>query len=96
MVVMYQASKIGWHLAGRWLIKTPHLCLVNVAAGRELVPEFMPYFNSIDPIVERIEQFLDNKSELTALSTELAELTAPFGKKDTAAEVAEVILEMLD
>lgn len=96
MVVMYQASKIGWHLAGRWLIKTPHLCLVNVAAGRELVPEFMPYFNSIDPIVERIERFLDNKSELTALSTELAELTAPFGKKDTAAEVAEVILEMLD
>ena len=96
MVVMYQASKIGWYLAAKWLIKTKHLCLVNVLAGRELVPEFMPFFNSIDPIVETIERYLDSKSELAELSGELAELTEPFAKKDTGQEVAKAILEMLD
>ncbi|MHC4743398.1 MAG: lipid-A-disaccharide synthase [Planctomycetota bacterium] len=96
MVVMYQANKIAWHLLGRWLVKTPHLSLVNVAAGREMVPEFMPYFNSIDPIVDTIERLLDNKNELAALSDELVDLTAPFARKDTGAEVAKVIIEMLD
>jgi len=49
---MYQSSRILWHLAGRWLVKTKYLSLVNILAGQELVPEFMPYFRSIDPIVE--------------------------------------------
>jgi len=96
MVVMYQASKVGWYLAAKWLIKTKYLCLVNVVAGKELVPEFMPYFNSIDPIVESIERFLDSKSELAKLSGELAELTRPLGQKNTGREVAKVILQMLD
>lgn len=96
MVVMYQASKVGWYLAAKWLIKTKYLCLVNVVAGKELVPEFMPYFNSIDPIVETIERFLDSKSELAKLSGELAELTRPLGEKNTGREVAKVILQMLD
>jgi lipid-A-disaccharide synthase len=96
MVVMYQASKIGWYLAAKWLIKTKYLCLVNVVAGKELVPEFMPFFNSIDPIVETIERFLDSKSELAELSGELADLTRPLGRKNTGQEVAKVIVEMLD
>jgi len=99
MVVMYQVSKIskiGWYLAAKWLIKTKYLCLVNVVAGKELVPEFMPFFNSIDPIVETIERFLDSKSELAELSGELADLTGPLGQKDTGREVAQVIVGMLD
>ena len=96
MVVMYQASKIGWYLAAKWLIKTKHLCLVNVLAGRELVPEFMPFFNSIDPIVETIERYLRSKSELAELSGELADMTRPLGQQNTGQEVAKVIVEMLD
>jgi len=96
MVVMYQSSRILWHLAGRWLIKADFLCLVNVVAGKELVPEFMPYFTSIHPIVESIDRFLEDKSKLTQLSGELAELTGPLGEKNTGREVAKVILQMLD
>jgi len=96
MVVMYQSSRVAWHLAGWWLIKTKYLCLVNILAGKELVPEFMPYFTSIDPIVESIERFLNDRSRLAQLSGELAELTRPLGRKKAGREVAKVILEMLD
>ncbi|MBN2138873.1 MAG: lipid-A-disaccharide synthase [Sedimentisphaerales bacterium] len=95
MVVMYQSSRILWHLVGRWLINTKYLCLVNIVAGRELVPEFMPYFTSIDPIVESIEGFLRDKSKLAQFSGELAELTRPLGLKNTGDEVTRVIAEML-
>ena len=96
MVVMYQSSRIAWHLVGWWLIKTKYLCLVNILAGKELVPEFMPYFTSIDPIVESIRQFLDDKHKLTQLSGDLAELTGPLGEKKASRETAKTILEMLD
>jgi lipid-A-disaccharide synthase len=53
MVVMYQTNRILWHLVGRWLVHAKFFTLVNLLADRELVPEFMPYFTSIDPIVRQ-------------------------------------------
>ena len=77
-------------------MKLKQMSLVNILAGRELVPEFMPFFNSIDPIVESIEGYLGSKDELARLSTELADMTRPLGQMDTGQEVALTIVEMLD
>ncbi len=96
MVAMYQSSRILWHLVGRWLIKTRYLSLVNILAGKELAPEFMPYFTSIEPIVESIEHFLSDKNKLAQLSRELTELTKPLAEKKAGEEVARVVAEMLD
>lgn len=95
MVIMYQSSRILWHLIGRWLVKTPHLSLVNILSGSELVPEFMPYFSSIDPIVEAIERLVNDRDELARLSRLLAELTLPPAEKNAREEVARIALDML-
>jgi len=95
MVIMYQSSRILWHLAGRWLVKTRYLSLVNILAGQELVPEFMPYFRSIDPIVESIEQFLDNNDKLAQISNELIKLVEPLAEKKACHLVAEAAAKML-
>jgi lipid A disaccharide synthetase len=78
---MYQSSKILWHLLGRWLLKTKYLSLVNILANKELVPEFMPYFGSIKPIVETIELLLENSDKLAQTSGELIQLAEPLTKK---------------
>jgi len=95
MVVMYQSSRILWHLIGWWLIKTKYLSLVNILAGRELVPEFMPYFGSIEPIVEGIEQLLEDRDRLAQVSGELIKLAEPLAKKKACEQVAEIVVEML-
>jgi lipid-A-disaccharide synthase len=95
MVIMYQSSPILWHLFGRWLIKTKYLSLVNILSGRELVPEFMPYFTSIEPIVADIERFMENKEELAQISGELTKLTEPLAGKKAREEVAKIAIEML-
>jgi lipid-A-disaccharide synthase len=95
MVIMYQSSRILWHLLGRWIVKTRYLSLVNILAGRELVPEFMPYFNSIEPIIMSIEQFLEDKDKLVQLSSELTRLTEPLAEKKACREVANIAVEML-
>jgi len=95
MVIMYQSSRILWHLVGRWLVKTRYLSLVNILGGRELVPEFMPYFSSIDPIVASIEQFIEDNTKLAQISSELTKLALPLAQKKASEEVAKIAIEML-
>ncbi len=95
MVIMYQSSRILWHLAGRWIVKTKYLSLVNILSGKELVPEFMPYFSSVEPIVASIEQLLGDRGKLAQISSSLTKLTQPLAKKKAREEVAKMALEML-
>ncbi len=94
MVIMYQASRILWYLFG-WAMNTKYLSLVNILSGRELVPEFMPNFTSIDPIVVSIEQLLEDSDKLAQLSGELIKLTKPLAEKKASMEVAKIAIEML-
>ena len=94
MVVMYQSNRILWYLFG-WAMKTKYLSLVNILSGRELVPEFMPNFTSIDPIVASIEQLLQDNDKLAQLSGELTRLTEPLAEKKACREVAKIAVEML-
>jgi lipid-A-disaccharide synthase len=96
MVVMYQSSKLLWELVGRWLVTTKHLSLVNIIAQHELVPEFMPYFDSIVPIEEKIEELLNQKELLVHTSSELVELVRPLVNKQPSRRVAQIVNEMLN
>ena len=96
MVIVYQSSKLLWHLLGRWLLQTKHLSLVNILAQKELVPEFMPYFSSIDPVVDAIDGFLSDKEKLTELSSELIKLVEPLGHLNAAEQTAQIVMEMLE
>lgn len=95
MVIMYQSSRILWHLVGWWLVRTKYLSLVNILSDRELVPEFMPYFGSIEPIVENIKQLLGDSERLAQISRELIELAEPLAEKKTCEQVAEMAVKML-
>jgi len=96
MVILYQSSAILWHLVGRWLVTTKYLSLVNILAGRELVPEFMPYFSSIEPIVATVEHLLQGPRELSRLSGELVNLASTLGAGNASQRTARLVLDMLD
>jgi len=95
MVIMYQSSRLLWHLIGRWLLKTEYLSLVNILAQKELVPEFMPYFTSIDPIEREIARLLDDTDSLIQTSASLTTLTEPLCS-ETSENVAKIATSLLD
>jgi len=95
MVIMYQSSVILWHLVGSWLVRTRFLSLVNILAGRELVPEYMPYFRSISPIFSRCVGLLQSKSRLVKMSRELVDLARPLATGTVSQKVAEMAGEMI-
>jgi lipid-A-disaccharide synthase len=95
MVIMYQSSKLLWHLVGRWLVKSKYLSLVNILADKELVPEFMPYFKSIESIVAVIDEMLNDPQKLSLLSGDLIKLAEPLGTRQASQRVSEIVLDML-
>jgi lipid-A-disaccharide synthase len=95
MVIMYQTNKYLWHLIGRWLVHAKFFTLVNLLADRELVPEFMPYFTSIEPIVRRVDAYLQDRRLLSRISNELIDVVEPLTRKKASEETARVVVEML-
>jgi lipid-A-disaccharide synthase len=95
MVIMYQSNKFLWKLVGKRIVTTKYLSLVNILAQEELVPEFMPYFDSIAPIVAVCEKYLNSPEKLTELSERLAYLTRPLSAGNASQNTAQMILENL-
>ncbi len=95
MVVMYQTNRVLWNLVGHWLVHPKFFTLVNLLADRALVPEFMPYFTSIDPIVQTINGYLQDRSLLARTSNEMIDMVEPLTGKNASEEVARVVVGML-
>lgn len=95
MVVMYNASPWVYNLAARWLLHTPWLSLPNILAGRELVPEFMPYYRSAAPIADCALELLGNDGLRSRLAMELAALTAPLRDRSASKNTAGLLAEMV-
>ncbi len=95
MAVMYQSNKWIWHIVGRWLLRTRWLSLVNILARKELVPEYMPYFDAVEPIFTTAHGLLANPLKLMQTSQSLTELVKPLTTAKARDNVAALVLEML-
>jgi len=95
MVIMYQTNRFLWHLIGRWLVYAKFFTLVNLLADREVVPEFMPYFTSLEPILQRVDATLRDRTELTRISNELIDVVEPLTRRKASEETARIVVEML-
>ena len=96
MIVMYQASRAFYQLIGRWLLHTPYYALPNILAGREIVPEFMPYYTSTAPIAEKAIALLQSPDARAAMAQDLADTVAPLRSGSASHRTAEMLLEMVD
>jgi lipid-A-disaccharide synthase len=94
MVVMYAVAWWKWHLFARFLITTPYIALVNILAGREMVPEFIPFYGSPLPIARECIELLSRPELREQMSRELAELTAPLAPSDTGLAADRVAAEV--
>ena len=95
MIVMYQSNKYLWHLVGRWIVTAKRLSLVNILADADLVPEFMPYFSSIAPIVKVCDDMLSDTAKLKKMSADLAQMIQPLAQQKSSQAVAQMALDII-
>ncbi len=95
MIVMYNAGRWAYQLVGRWLISTRFLSIPNILANREIVPEFMPYYRSTDPITATAVEWLSSPGKLERVRQELRDLIQPIVKPGAADNAASELEKLL-
>ena len=96
MIVMYNASRLFYHLIGRWMIRTPYLSLPNILAGRKIVPEFMPYYRSTEPISKQAIALLQSEHARQRMVEDLATITDPIRDTRASERTADLLLRMIE
>src|SRR5436190_2442570 len=93
MVVVYRVNRILWHLAGRWLVRTKKIAMVNILAGqKDLVPEFIPFSDS-EAVAECAIDLLKHPEKLEAQRAALAKLIAPLDRPGASLNASKLAME---
>ncbi|HTL28398.1 MAG TPA: lipid-A-disaccharide synthase [Tepidisphaeraceae bacterium] len=97
MIVVYRINPILWHLAARWLIKTKKIAMVNILAGQiDLVPEFIPWYGSNEPVAKCAIDLLNHPEKLEEQRRKLRELMATLDKPGASMNAAKLAIELMD
>jgi len=100
MVIFYKVNAIGHKLVGPFLgISTPHLALVNILAGKRIVPELMPWYGRIRPVREMVMDVMQDLGCLYDMREAILEVTAPLRAAPPATasdNAADLAIELLD
>ena len=94
MVVVYKTS---WptYLAARAVIRVPHIAMVNVVAGRALVPEFVQHHARPTPIARAIVELMRSDERCAKMKEGLRKVKTTLGPPGTVDRAASIVLEFL-
>ena len=95
MVIIYKLSPVSYWL-GRFLVKVEHIGLVNLIAGRRVVPELVQQDANPTNIARIVIDLLADEGRLEKMKSGLAEARAILGQAGASNKVAEIALDMLD
>ncbi len=100
MVVLYRTGLTGYlyYLTRRWMFSTPNLSLVNILAGKRLVPELMPWHGNYKKLKDIVMEVICDFGWLNQARQELLEVVKPLHVKPPAKasdNAAELILKEL-
>ena len=95
MVIM---NKVTWltYLLGRMLVKLPYIVLVNVIAGKKIMPELIQRYATPKRIAAAALDFLTDGAKYKAAVDALKEVRARVGEEGASARAAESVLGALE
>ncbi len=95
LIAVFKISILTW-IIGQYLVRVPHYCLVNLIAGKRIVPELYQAAFTEENLYDEITKFLDNESLLNRARIELNEVRMKLGRGGAMARAAEQILTFLE
>lgn len=94
MVTFYRVNALSWML-GRWMVRAPFLSMVNLVAGRRIVPELIQNEMTAEKIAAEAIRLLDDRAASEGMRRELTEVARKLESErdpmETAAEWIEKV-----
>ena len=94
MVIIYKVSPISYWV-GRAMIQVKHIGLVNLIAGRKIVPELLQKEASPNRISDTVFEMLRDPSGLERVRLELLNIRDLLGGPGASERVADIALGMM-
>jgi lipid-A-disaccharide synthase len=94
MIIVYRVSPLSYRL-GKTLIRVKYISLINLIAGRELLPELIQEKASSENIFSAVKNMLDKPRQLTLLHKQLVWMRNAFGGPGASDRVADIAMDML-
>ena len=95
MVVIYQTSFLTWLLA-KMFVKIKNIGLVNVVAGKRIVPECIQFQATPENIAEEMEKIFTNELKIASIKEELSQVRPLLGDHNASQQAAEAVLSFLE
>lgn len=95
MVIMYRTSALSYALA-RSMVRIPHIGLVNVIAGEEVVPEVIQGDARPEVLAARVRPFLVDGELVARTSRRLIDVRDALGEPGASERVARMALSMAE
>lgn len=95
MAVVYRTSPLTY-LIGRMLVDVPAIGLVNIVAGKNIVPEFVQHALTVENLAGAIGRMLDDPAYAAAMRRDLASIRELLGPPGASEKVAQGILNLAE
>ena len=95
---MFVVYKTSWftYLLGRLLVSVKNIGLVNIVAGKQIVPEFIQHRANIETMTRAARALLNDQSQLAVMREELSTIKSKLGTTGASQRVAERILKCIE
>jgi lipid-A-disaccharide synthase len=94
LVVIYKMGLLNY-LFYRPQVKVNYIGMVNILAGRQIVPEFVQFNTEPREIAARVLEILENPSEMERIKKDLGQVKSLLGEKGASHRAAQIIVDML-
>lgn len=92
--VIYKMGLLNY-LLYRPQVKVPFIGMVNIVAGKSIVPEFIQFKAVPEKISEQVLNILKNPGELQCMKNELAQIKSSLGEKGASKRAAQIVVNLL-
>ena len=94
MLIIYKTSFLTALLA-KFLVKIPYIGLINIVAGKKIVPEFIQYKAKPQRIAKEALELIRNRQKIEETKGELRKAILNLGTAGASKRAAEVVLDSL-
>ena len=95
MVIIYKVSAPSYYV-GKMVINVDHIGLVNIIAGKTVVPELIQFEASPKKIAAAVMDILATKERMESTKTELKKIRDMLGSHGAAERVARLAYDMIN
>ena len=93
MIIIYKMATLSWWLS-KLLVKVPYAGMVNIIAGRKIMPELLQENANPEMVYYEVSKLLNNPEKLKGMKEELRLVQASLKGNGASEKAASFILEL--